>query len=81
MLILIYNVMKKIMILVGALFVSVASHAIWFHTSCGYSEYQDASLFANTDAVIAYMAQLGAEHCTDMDDHLGEFPEENPGEN
>ena len=71
--------MKKVMTLVGALFVSIASHAIWFHTSCGYSEYQDASLFANSDDVAAYMLQLEAEHCTDVDDHPGEFPEEEPG--
>ena len=77
MLILIYNVMKKIMILVGALFMSVASHAIWFHTSCGYSEYKE---FSSTDEEIAYMQELEAIHCSDADDEDGKFPEENPGE-
>ena len=71
--------MKKIMILVGALFMSVASHAIWFHTSCGYSEYREG--FSSTDDAIAYLQLLEDTYCSDTDDDDGEFPEENPGEN
>lgn len=70
--------MKKIMILVGALLMSVASHAIWFHTSCGYSEYKE---FSSTDEAIAYMQELEATYCSDTDGDDEEYPEENLGEN
>ena len=58
MLILIYNVLKKIMILVGALFMSVASHAIWFHTSCGISVEVSSDQVKNAQEVADYMQWL-----------------------
>lgn len=64
MLILIYNVMKKIMILVGALFMSVASHAIWFHTSCGISVEVSSDQFKNAQEVADYMQWLENNLCS-----------------
>ena len=64
--------MKKVMTLVGALLVSLASHAIWFHTSCGYSTYRECS---SVEEALAYMEWLESVYCEDVNDHDGEFPE------
>ncbi|MBQ8443139.1 MAG: hypothetical protein IJX29_07255 [Bacteroides sp.] len=56
--------MKKIMILVGALLISVVSHAIWFHTSCGISVEVSSDQFKDGQEVADYMQWLENNLCT-----------------
>jgi hypothetical protein len=68
------GVIKKVMILVGALLISVASHAIWFHTSCRISVEVSSEQFKDAQEVADYMLWLENNLCTQDQDQ--EAPEE-----
>lgn len=51
------------LIFVGALFVSIASYAIWFHTSCGISVEVSDDQFKDTQEVKDYMLWLEKTFC------------------
>lgn len=53
---------------------SVASHAIWFHTSCGISVEVSSEQFKDAQEVADYMLWLENNLCTQDQDQ--EVPEE-----